>query len=273
LCILRYYKDGLNDAFTLFNGGATFVKQSLVGGPAIEAEEKTKLLSAVDLLEPLSLEEVERLGRRIPEVRFQRGQILYTPAHQAKVLFVLLRGRMRIYKVAKGRELTLNVVVAGETFGEAAFVARRRQGAYAQALEPSEVGLMSRDTLGNLVRDKPEVGLKAMELLGERMSFYESKMADIGLKEVPARLASLILHLCESEGVVTAQGYVIPTGYTHQQLGSMIGAKRVAVTRAMKEFRRIGAVEPTRKQIHVKDVPALEYVAGRQPTAEERENA
>ncbi len=222
-------------------------------------------------MEPLSREEVERFSQRVPVVHLGEGQILYTPSRKGGVLFLLLRGRMRIYKVAEGRELTLNVVRAGETFGEAALVGERRHGAYAQAMEPSEIALMSVPTLQSLVRDKPLVGLKAMELLGERLAFYESKMGDIGLREVPGRLASLILHLCQTEGVVTAEGYVIPTRYTHQQLGAMIGAKRVAVTRAMGEFRRSGVVEPTRKQIYVKDVPALEHVAGKGPLAKERE--
>lgn len=204
-------------------------------------------------------------------MRFQRGQHVYTPAYKSEILFLLLRGQVRVYKVEGGRELTLNVVGAGELLGEAAFVTRRRQGAYAQAMEDSKVGLMSVATFESLVHDKPLVAWKAMELLGKRLTFYESKMSDLGLKEVPGRLASLILHLCQSEGVVTPEGYVIPTGYTHHQLGAMIGAKRVAVTRALGELRRAGIVVPTRKQIHVKDVPALEYVAGRQPTMAEQE--
>jgi len=238
---------------------------------AIEVGEKVRLLAAVDLLEPLSREEVERFSQRVPVVHLGEGQTLYTPGRKGRMLFLLLRGRMRIYKVAEGRELTLNVVRAGETFGETALMAERRHGAYAQATEPSEIALMGVPTLESLVRDKPLVGLKAIELLGERLAFYESKMGDIGLREVPGRLASLILHLCQTEGVVTAEGYVIPTHYTHQQLGAMIGAKRVAVTRAMGEFRRSGAVEPTRKRIYVKDVPVLEHVAGKEPLAKERE--
>jgi CRP/FNR family transcriptional regulator, cyclic AMP receptor protein len=47
-------------------------------------------------------------------------------------------------------------------------------------------------------------------------------MENIAVKEVPARLASLILLLVESQGVRTPAGYKIPTRYTHQQLGTMI---------------------------------------------------
>lgn len=220
------------------------------------------MLSVVGLLEPLSREEVEELGRRMPEMRLDRGRILYTPTHRSGVLFFLLRGRIRVYKSAtEGREITLGMIRAGGMFGEAAFTAGRCQGSFAQAVEPSEVAMMSRDTFCSLVRDKPEVSLKAMELLSERLSFCEDRMADIGLREVPARLAALVLHLCESEGVVTGEGYKIPNRYTHLQLGAMIGSKRVATTRALGKLQKIGAVELKHRHIYVRDVKALERAA------------
>jgi CRP/FNR family transcriptional regulator len=101
-----------------------------------------------------------------------------------------------------------------------------------------------------------------MELLSERLSFCEDRMADIGLKEIPARLAGLILHLVQSEGVVTAEGYQISTRYTHEQLGAMIGSKRVAVTRAFTKLQEAGALELKRRYIYVTDVKVLELSAG-----------
>jgi CRP/FNR family transcriptional regulator len=83
-------------------------------------------------------------------------------------------------------------------------------------------------------------------------------MTDIALKEVPARLANLILDLIQSEGVVTHQGhYKIPTHYTHEQLATMIGAKRVAVTRAFGRLQNAGCVWLWRRQIYVLDLAAL----------------
>jgi CRP/FNR family cyclic AMP-dependent transcriptional regulator len=227
----------------------------------LEEKEKARLLSAVDLLESLSREEVERLGRRLPEMSLNGGQVLFTPTHQGRVIFLLLRGRVRLYRATEGREITLGVVRRGGMFGEAALTVRRRHGAYAQATEPSEVALMSRDNFHRLVCDRPEVGLKATELLSKRLSFCEDRMADMGLREVPARMAALVLHLCESEGVVTGEGYKIPTRYTHQQLGEMVGAKRVAATRALSKLRRIGAVEFKQRHIYVRDVKALQHAA------------
>jgi len=106
------------------------------------------------------------------------------------------------------------------------------------------------------------LGIRAIELLGERLNFYEQRIADLGLKKVPARLASLILQLAETEGVVTGDGrYRLRTSYAHEELALMVGAKRVAVSRAMKGLREAGAVETGRRRIVVKDAGTLGRIA------------
>ena len=49
----------------------------------------------------------------------------------------------------------------------------------------------------------------------------------------------------------------IPTHYTHQRLGTMIGANREAVTRAFAQLQDEGIVELRRRLIYVSDVEAL----------------
>jgi CRP-like cAMP-binding protein len=74
---------------------------------------------------------------------------------------------------------------------------------YAQAMEPSELSIMRREDLERLMMEKPEVGLRISHLFSERLRRYETRLEDITLKGVTARLASLLLLLLESEGVVT----------------------------------------------------------------------
>jgi CRP/FNR family transcriptional regulator len=80
-------------------------------------------------------------------------------------------------------------------------------------------------------------------------------------------LASFILQLVESEGVMTAEGPKIPTRYTHRQLATMIGSKRETVTKAFTLLQQSGTVELRRRRIHVRDIRALKKVAdqGLQP--------
>jgi CRP/FNR family cyclic AMP-dependent transcriptional regulator len=103
--------------------------------------------------------------------------------------------------------------------------------------------------------------LQLVHLLSDRLTTYETRLEDIALKEVPARLASLILLLIESQGVRTLTDYRIPSRYTHQQLGSMIGANREAVTRAFTWLREVGVVETRRRYIHVENIKTLKAAA------------
>ena len=219
-------------------------------------------LSRIDLLETLSSEDLEWLSNRLPEICLNRDQLLYTPEYRGEVIFLLLEGRVRLYKMVEAQELTLDIVEAGSVFGTAS-LAQRPQWSYAEALEPSRVGLLGLHILRHLVVRHPQVGLKAIELLAERLYHRESKLADIGLKEVPARLASLLLHLLEREGLVSAAGYKIATRYTHEQLATMVGARRVAVTRAFGKLQNVGAVKQKRRHIYIKDRGTLERIAKR----------
>jgi CRP/FNR family cyclic AMP-dependent transcriptional regulator len=224
--------------------------------------ERIRLLSLVDVFEPLSSEEIEGLNSQLSDVHLEPGDIFYTPQDRSERLFLLWKGRVRIYKTIHMREFTLAVVEAGTVFGEMALTAQQLQGAHAQAIETSEISIMHRADLERLMLKKPDVGIRLVNLLSERLRSYESRMEDLTLKEVPARLANLILLLCEEEGVVTRRDIKIPHHYTHERLGTMIGANREAVTRAFAKLQEDGAVELRRRLIYIQDREALRQAAG-----------
>ena len=202
------------------------------------------------------------LARRVSDMRFGQGQILYGPRYDSGIIFVLLEGRVRLYKAFGSQELTLEIVEAGQLFGDVPALTGRQSGTYAEALAPSRVALLSTNVIRQLVQDNPEVGMRLAELLARRLHEHRDRMADVALKKVPARLASLLLRLLETEGVVTPEGVGIRTRYTHEQLATMIGAKRVAVSRAMSGLRKVKAVEVKGRRVYLKDQAALQWAAG-----------
>jgi len=96
-----------------------------------------------------------------------------------------------------------------------------------------------------------------VRLLSKRLRQTETRLAELTHKDVPARLACQILRLVSSEGVVTGEGYKIPTRYTHEQLATMIGCQRLAVTRAFAKLQEGGSVQLRRRYIHVLDLEVL----------------
>ena len=107
----------------------------------------------------------------------------------------------------------------------------------------------------------PRSGNVARVELTERPGSSNERMAEVAHKEVLSRLASQILRLLESEGVVDPEGYKLPAAYTHEELGTMIGAGRVAVSRALKDLREAGAVQTGRATVHVRDIEILKRIA------------
>jgi CRP/FNR family transcriptional regulator, cyclic AMP receptor protein len=230
-------------------------------------EEQVRLLAKVDIFESLSRKEIGEilrdLLRRNAEINLGAGEVFYTPRQSDGKLFILKEGRVRIYKMEASREFTLEMVDAGTVFGEVAFTAHRLRDAYAEATEPSVLLAMERADVEHLIQKKPQVAVRIISILSERLHYYETRMQDVALKEVPARLASLILFLVESEGVKSPGEIGIPTRYTHEHLGTMIGANREAVTRAFGHLQDEGALQMRRRFIYVQDVEALERAAGR----------
>jgi CRP/FNR family cyclic AMP-dependent transcriptional regulator len=226
-------------------------------------DEEARFLSKVDVLAALTQEELDGLARSLPDRHLEAGEYLYRPRDRADGLFALKWGRIRIYKTDnKGGEFTLEVLGEGTVFGELALGPGRLRPTYARAVEPSLVAALRREDLEDLIWRNPEVGIRLTRLLSERLRLAQNRLAEFASKDVRARLASLLLYLADGEGVVTgANRYKIPTRYTHERLGTMIGAGRVTVSKAFASLRDAGAVEQRDRLVYITDLEALERAA------------
>src|ERR687897_747582 len=138
------------------------------------AQEQIRLLTLVDIFEPLSREEIEEINWRHLNTSVEGGKTFYTPMDLCETLFVLQKGRVRIYRATpEGREFTLAVLQSGTVFGEMVLTGQRLRNCYAQAVEESEVSAMCRADVERLILDKPEVGLQLVHLLSDRRGTSE----------------------------------------------------------------------------------------------------
>ena len=106
-------------------------------------EELARLLAKVEVFGALSEKELLWPARRVPEMRLGRGQILFGPTQESRSIFVMIDGRLRLYKMLGGAELTLEIVEPGHLFGDVPALAGRRRGTYAETLDPSRVAILT----------------------------------------------------------------------------------------------------------------------------------
>ena len=240
------------------------VRKLWVNGLAMieDASEEQPLFAGVDILEELPQSELERLATRSRSVHLAKKEDLNLGGHH-RVILLLASGRVRVHEPTfRNQDLTFSVVEGATVVAQTGSKPRPSRASRVEALEPSVLRVVGWEAFEDLVLRNPKVGLKTIRLLGERLDAYEGRLSDLIRKEVPARLAGLILRLSERQGVIAGhRDRRIPARYTHQQLASMVGSNREAVTRALGVLRKAGAVETRDRQIYVRDVDALEYFA------------
>ena len=228
-------------------------------------EEIKRCLSWVEFLEPLSEQELDDLVGHAGFERLEAGEVLVVgPEEHAQRMLVVVAGQLQVYEVAlnSGREHTLWVLGSAQAVGSTGLIPRWTRELHMRALEPSVVCRIPQRYLEALVESNPKVGLKLSRTLATQLQLMEDRWADMVEKEVSARLAGLIYMLVESVGVMTSEGPMIPTRYTHQQLGSMIGSNRESVTKAFARLQEGGCIEVRSRHVYVRDFDALRQSAG-----------
>lgn len=221
-----------------------------------EAFDKIGYLQMVDIFQDLSETEIEEIDRATTITSCRRGKILYMPEDTSEVLFLLKQGRVQLYRISPdGKKLVIATIGPGAIFGEMALIGQGMHSTFAEAIEECVLYVMSRDDVEHLLVTRPKVALRIFEALGHRLRETESRLEEIAFKGIPARLASLLLQLCDEQGSDTI------VGLTHQDLGEQIGTYRETTTQTLNAFKAEGLIEIGRKRITILDRNGLERIA------------
>jgi CRP/FNR family cyclic AMP-dependent transcriptional regulator len=217
-----------------------------------------------DLFRDLTAEQRARIERAISFADHPAGQIFYAPEESGDRLYILRRGRVRIYKLSpEGRALTLLVLEPLSIFGEMALVDEWQHDSFAEAMSDVTIGVIGRSEMRAILNRHPAVGLRFMNIMSQRVRALESKLADIAFKSVPQRLATVLLSLADTLSERHDDAPPAVVRYTHQQLAEMIGSYRETVTKAVGEFREASLIRVEEEAIYLTDLARLQELAGR----------
>jgi CRP-like cAMP-binding protein len=218
-----------------------------------------------DIFSDLTPEQRARVERAISWGEYPSGQIFFAPEESGDRLYLLRRGRVRIYKLSpEGRALTLLILEPSSIFGEMALAAEWVHDSFAETMTDCAVGAIGRDELRRMLNAYPQVALRFMSIMSQRVRALERKLADIAFKSVPQRLATVLLNLADTQP--EPQDPATPPAvvrYTHQQLAEMIGSYRETVTKAIGEFREAGLIRVEEDAIFLTDLARLQELVGR----------
>ena len=106
------------------------------------------MLSSIEVFKDLSPEEMETLDRATRQMTVPQGRVVFEPDGTGEGLFLLKSGRIQLYRISpEGKKFIIDTVEPGTFFGEMSFIGQGMYGAFAEALEPSGLCVMSRRDL------------------------------------------------------------------------------------------------------------------------------
>ncbi len=209
------------------------------------------------LLSALGKPQLQDLLRACPTKDLPAGSQVFFPHQQADRFYVILAGNVKVYKISPtGNQQILHLFGPGETFGEAAMWAGICYPAHAEAITDVTLLGVSRKVVKDLIDRNTDLALNMMAGMSAKLREFNQLIEQLSLKEVPARLANILLELPAKPGTNT-----IVLKQSKRELAAQIGTIAETLSRAFKKLTISGLIEVKGSQITILDPEGLADLA------------
>src|SRR5512147_1137623 len=189
------------------------------------------------LFASLTIEQITAVADRFRVETFDQDAMIFLEGDPADRLWVVSSGQVKIVKhTSDGQENLLEVITPGEMFGGAGLLLATHP-ATAVAMTATTALSIERGPYLHLIRRYPDIALRIIDLLGERLQ-AAMKMRALAVEHVDVRLANILLKLCDKVGQPTSEGLRINLPLSRQDLADMAGTTIETTIRVMSRFRK-----------------------------------
>lgn len=142
--------------------------------------EKVLHLKAVPLFASLPSEELAGLAEIAEEQSFPAEAVIFKENDRGDELYVLVSGRVRVYRTMDSTEQTIAILGPRECFGEMAVLDDEPRSASIATLEDSVTLKIRREDFLELVIDRPQFAFEIFKVLTRRL-----RMKSIEAENIP----------------------------------------------------------------------------------------
>jgi CRP/FNR family transcriptional regulator len=198
------------------------------------------------LFEGLETEEITRLVEKAYRKQYEPGQAVFIQGDRAKSLFLIKKGRIRLARTMdNGTEITLDIRKAGDFLGE--YLLNDLEKDYffpvsAWCLEEVITCGFTRPVFEEMVLEYPAIGLKVIKNMAGRIASLTDRLEAMAQLHLEEKIYGVLLNVAREHGRKQEGQYVMEIPLTHEDLGFLVGAHRVSVTRTMKKLKQAGLV-------------------------------
>lgn len=221
-----------------------------IAGPGLELSPKC--FGQVWLFEGAPPEAWESVSKELSRKKFDKNQTIFSQGEAADSMYLIKGGSVKLWKLTEdGRELILGFRRAGDLLGESVFIEEGEYPVFASAMTPSLICGISKSTFERLVEAHPQVGLAVIKNLAKRIDYLTGKLGALTEASIDERLYKVLVTVAEQVGIRSQGGWNIAFPLTHEEIGFLVGAHRVSITKALKKLKDTGRVKSKGKHLFI----------------------
>jgi CRP/FNR family transcriptional regulator, cyclic AMP receptor protein len=142
---------------------------------------------------------------------FDKGTILFHEGdNQSKEMYVIHKGKVKIYKKVGNHETVLAYLGQGEFFGEMAILNNKPRSATAEVVESGTLLVIDPKTFESMIKSNAEVAFRLIKKLSDRIEETDNKIELLMIKDTNSRVVHALESLAESIGVRKDAGVFVP---------------------------------------------------------------
>ena len=212
-----------------------------LAGPGVEVSPTC--IGNLWVFENLKPEEMAALARAAGRKPYKRGQEVFAQGDPANRMFLIKAGRVKLSKITEaGNEITLDIRKAGDFLGESMLIEDADYPLTAWCLEDTLICSFSNGDFEKLILENPNIGLQVIKNLSNRINWLTERVGSLSLTNLEDRLYQVLTQVAREHGVESPRGFSIQFPLTHEELGFLVGAHRVSITKAMKALKQGGRI-------------------------------
>jgi len=179
------------------------------------------------------------------EFRVPKGAVIFRQGDAGHEMYVIAEGRVRLTIGTGGHEKEINILGAGEFFGELSLLSDAPRSATATALDDTVLLCIGRDVFTMLVQDDLDIVFRMFDIQGRRLS-----QTNVPLQELSQRLARVRIAARALRHLLVG-GRQLPATLSVDRLVSEAGGSAEAVRATVSDLaaRGVGALTDGEWQI------------------------
>lgn len=220
------------------------------------AHIESNCINKVPIFNNLTNEEMEEVSNITTHKKYRKYETIYLAGEKSERLYVINSGKVKITRISAetGKEQIIRILEPGDFMGELSLFNSSILESNAETLEETSICIIEGNKLKNIINDYPDIAIKILEAISNRLKKAENLIESLGLHDVEQRIANILLDMEDNN--------IIKLKIAKKDLAAHIGISRETLSRRLTSMEDLNIIKQKgQRNIYILNREKLEEMA------------